>query len=172
MILADRVREYCISPGLGDVTLLGAVTAYRTFASVMADGETCYIAIVDFAGPLWEISLATYRASTNRLERTAAEVLASSSGAGTLVNFASGAQDVWIDAPAALLLAASGDKNYVHTQSTPSATWTVNHGLGKNPAVEVLTSAGDRVISGVNHVNTNTTVLTFASALSGRATFN
>jgi hypothetical protein len=64
------------------------------------------------------------------------------------------------------------DKNYRHFQTTPSKTWTVFHNLGKTPAVTVMDSAGTKVMGGEQHIDLNTTVLTFSAAFSGEASFN
>lgn len=69
-------------------------------------------------------------------------------------------------------LKGGGDKNYVHTQSTPAATWTVSHNLGKRPAVVVVDSAEDVVYGDIQYINDNTVTLTFSGAFSGKAYFN
>ena len=61
---------------------------------------------------------------------------------------------------------------YVHTQSTPAATWTVNHGMEKYPSVEVLDSVGDQVFGGIEYIDTNSVELTFSIAISGTAYLN
>lgn len=65
-----------------------------------------------------------------------------------------------------------GDKNYVHEQSSPSATWTVNHNLNKRVAVSVVDSAGTAIICDVHYVSDNQVVLTFDAATSGNAYAN
>lgn len=69
-------------------------------------------------------------------------------------------------------LKGGGDKNYVHTQSTPAASWTVSHNLGKRPAVVVVDSAEDVVYGDIQYINDNTVTLTFSGAFSGKAYFN
>ena len=69
-------------------------------------------------------------------------------------------------------LKGGGDKNYVHTQSTPAASWTVSHILGKRPAVVVVDSAEDVVYGDIQYINDNTVTLTFSGAFSGKAYFN
>ena len=64
------------------------------------------------------------------------------------------------------------DKHYLHTQSVASDTWTVKHSLGKYPAVTVVDSAGTVVIGDVEYIDTNTCVLKFNGAFSGKAYFN
>jgi hypothetical protein len=61
---------------------------------------------------------------------------------------------------------------YVHIQSTPAAVWTINHNLGKYPAVSIVDSANDEVMSEVNYTSTNQVVLTFSAAFSGKAFLN
>lgn len=68
--------------------------------------------------------------------------------------------------------ALGADKYYEHTQASPSAVWTVNHGLDKYPAVTILTSAGDEVEGEVAHLSTNQLTITFTAAFAGRAYCN
>ena len=64
------------------------------------------------------------------------------------------------------------DKNYVHEQSSPSTTWTVNHNLNKRVSVSVVDSAGTVIICDVRYVSDNQVVLTFDAATSGNAYAN
>lgn len=96
LIQADRVKETTVSPGTGSVSLAGAVTGYRTFASVMATNDVCYYTIADQTGANWEVGIGTY-AGGNTLQRT---TILASSNAGSTVNFSSGTQDVFITYPA------------------------------------------------------------------------
>lgn len=78
----DRIQETASTSGVADFSLSGAVSAYRTFASVLSNADTCsYLAI---SGTQWEVGVGTYNSGV--LERTT--VLASSSG-GSKVNFSS-----------------------------------------------------------------------------------
>lgn len=95
LITADRVKAAATAPGTGNVTLI-AVTGFETFATAMSIGDTCYYTIADQTGANWEVGLGTY-SSANTLTRTA---VFESSNANALVNFSSGAQDVFITYPA------------------------------------------------------------------------
>ena len=110
LVIADRVQETCTSPGTGTITLLGAVTGFRTFGAAIGNTNTTFYAIADVTGSNWEVGLGTYSSTGNTLARTT--VLASSN-AGSLVNFSSGTQNVWGDYPAgkAMLLDASSKVN-------------------------------------------------------------
>jgi hypothetical protein len=68
--------------------------------------------------------------------------------------------------------AAATDKNFVYTQTAPSASWAVAHNLGKFPAVEVVDSGGSTIIPNVHHNDANNVLLSFGSATSGKAYFN
>jgi hypothetical protein len=89
-ISTDRILERAAAaPGTGIVNLGGAITGYRTFASVLAAGDTCayFIEGVDANGyptGLWERGFGTF-ASTPTLARTF--VVDGSSGLGVAVNF-------------------------------------------------------------------------------------
>lgn len=57
---------------------------------------------------------------------------------------------------------------YVHTQSSPSASWVVNHNLGYRPAaVEVLSTGGMQVEAAVTHVSVNQLQVDFVSPTIG-----
>lgn len=64
------------------------------------------------------------------------------------------------------------DANYVYTQSSPSATWVVNHNLNKYCSVTVVDSADNTVYGDVLYNSLNQVTLTFAGAFSGKAFFN
>lgn len=107
-VLADRVKESCSSPGTGTVTLLGAATGYQSFSAGIGANNTTYYTIADQGGANWEVGYGTIGAGGTTLARTT--VLASSNS-GSLVNFASGSQDVFCDYPAgkAINLDSAGD---------------------------------------------------------------
>lgn len=96
LILKDRVLETCTSPGTGAVTLLGAATGYQAFSATIGNGNTCYYTIADQNGANWEVGVGTYSSGANTLARTT--VLSSSNG-GSLTNFNSGTQNVFVTYP-------------------------------------------------------------------------
>lgn len=96
-LLVDRVRESCISPGTGTAVLAGAAIGYQTFSAGVGANNTTYYVIADQSGANWEVGYGTVGALGTTLARTT--VLSSSNG-GSLVNFTSGTQDVWVDYPA------------------------------------------------------------------------
>lgn len=68
--------------------------------------------------------------------------------------------------------AGSSDKHYIFTQATPSSTWTIEHNLGKCPAVTIVDSSGDEVVGDCRHTDINNLVLSFSGAFSGIAYLN
>lgn len=64
-----------------------------------------------------------------------------------------------------------GDLNYT-ADFTNQTSYTVNHNLGKYPAVTVIDSAGDEVIGGVEYLDQDTLRVVFSAPLSGRVTCN
>jgi hypothetical protein len=64
---------------------------------------------------------------------------------------------------------AGGLAAYVHTQSTPATTWTINHNLGFRPSVELLDSGSQEIDADVSHPSANQTVVTLKSAIAGLA---
>lgn len=103
--LNDRVWESSTSTGIGNFVLSGTKTGYRTFSSVLADGDTCFYTIVADNG-LWETGLGTYNSGTNSLTRTAR--YDNSSGTTATINFAAGAKEVFLSLPANSYLDTSG----------------------------------------------------------------
>ena len=66
-------------------------------------------------------------------------------------------------------LASTGGGGYVpQTFSFPVLIqWVVNHNLSRRPAVEVYTSGGLSMFAEILHLNTNTVLINFDSAISG-----
>lgn len=58
---------------------------------------------------------------------------------------------------------------YVFTQSTPAATWTINHNLGHVPSVELFDSGSQEIEAEVSHPSVNTAVIVFAVPIAGFA---
>lgn len=67
---------------------------------------------------------------------------------------------------------AGSDTTYVHTQTSPSDTWVIAHGLDKFPAVDVVDSGQNVVIGEIHYNNSNTVTITFIAAFSGKAFLN
>jgi hypothetical protein len=59
--------------------------------------------------------------------------------------------------------------DYEHVQSAASAEWIVNHNLGVEPAVSVLSAGGVEVLAQIVHVSVNQFRVYFASPQAGRA---
>jgi len=73
----------------------------------------------------------------------------------------------------------AGDKNLLHTQSSASNSWTVNHNMGKYPSVSIVEcdpsaneTDGDLVIGEVTYNSINQLTIKFAAAISGVAYIN
>ena len=63
----------------------------------------------------------------------------------------------------------SGGTLYVHTQSTPATTWTINHNLGFRPSVELIDSGSQEIDGDISHPTVNQTVVTLNPATAGLA---
>jgi hypothetical protein len=63
---------------------------------------------------------------------------------------------------------------YTHTQDTPSATWTIVHGLNDYPIVDVFVQyngALNKIIpQGISYVDAKTCTVQFSTAYAGYAT--
>ena len=58
---------------------------------------------------------------------------------------------------------------HTHTQTSPSATWTITHPLGGKPSVTVVDSADSVVVGEVTYVDNETVRIEFSGAFSGYA---
>jgi hypothetical protein len=117
--LQDRVLETANSPGTGTVTLLGASLGYQSFATALTSGNTTYYTIADLGGALWEVGIGTFTAP-NQLARNT--ILDSSSG-GTIVNFSSGLQNVFITYPAEKSVNLDASNNVSALGTVSSGVW-------------------------------------------------
>jgi len=64
------------------------------------------------------------------------------------------------------------DLNYVHTQSTALAVWTITHDLEKKPSVRIEDLAGNDIVAEIDYIDLNTLKIIFAVPLSGTAYLN
>lgn len=60
-------------------------------------------------------------------------------------------------------------QTYVHVQSTPSTTWTINHGLNAIPSTELFNASNSEIEGEIVHTSLNQTVVSFESAVAGSA---
>lgn len=96
-------------------------------------------------------------------------------GDGLLTFYAPpGDYTTWIAGTPVLLVVADDETDpswpglFIHDQSTPQATWTVDHYFGVEPSVSCLV-AGQHIEADVTHPDTETTVITFAAPTVGVA---
>ena len=97
ILVNNRVQETCSAPGTGTVTLLGAVSQYRSFSAGIGSNNLTYYVIADQTGTNWEVGIGTVGSTGTTLART---IVLDSSNGGSLTNFSSGTQAVWVDYPA------------------------------------------------------------------------
>ena len=193
-VLKDRVKETCVSPGTGTVTLLGASSGYQSFSAI-GNANTTYYCIADQGGVNWEVGIGTYTASGTTLSR---DTVLSSSNGGSLTNFSSGTQDVFVTYPSSrsVYVNSAGSAFLPDTSSTLATTYggtglstytagdlpyyatgTALSKLGIGANGTILTSTGSApqwsAISSLGIVSTisfGTTGLTPSTATSGAVT--
>jgi len=61
------------------------------------------------------------------------------------------------------------DHGHLHTQALAAATWTIRHGLGRRPLVQLATDDGEVVHADVVHLDLNTALVAFAQPATGTA---
>ena len=121
-VVKDRVKETCLSPGTGTVTLLGAETGYVAF-SVIGDGNSTYYCIADQTGNNWEVGIGTYTATGTTLSRDS--ILSNSAGTTSAINFSSGTQDVFVTYPAKRSFFGIGNQSIALNNTTITGDTTI-----------------------------------------------
>lgn len=72
----------------------------------------------------------------------------------------------------AILFSTITDKTYVHDQTSPSSTWTIDHNMGKYPSVAIVDSGKTVVYGNIQYININSLVITFSLPFGGWAYLN
>lgn len=130
-VIADRVRETTTTTGTGNISLAGAVSKFRTFASVLSNSDTTYYSIVEQSGTDWEVGIGTFTAPST-LART---TILSSANGGAAVNFAAGTKDVFITLPASKTN-VEDQPNLIEVNSASDALRITQTGAGNALVVE------------------------------------
>jgi len=169
-VTADRVLDTSTSTGTGAIVVSGtAPSGYRTFSAVLTTSDTCYYSIQHQTLNEYETGTATY-SSADTLTRT---TIATSSNAGSAVNFSAGTKDVSLTllSSKSLQLDPSGNVTpatgtYIRTtftatagQTSFTANYTVNY-------VQVYVN-GILLNSADYTATTGTTVVLAAAAAAG-----
>lgn len=68
--------------------------------------------------------------------------------------------------------ASGADAHYTHVQTTPAATWEIQHNLLKLVSVSVIDSAGTLVHGNVEYLDVNSCRLRFSAPFAGSAACN
>ena len=131
----DRVQETTTTTGTGTVTLAGAASGYRTFTSVLSNGDTCPYLIV--SGTSWEVGIGTFTTSGTTLARTTIKASSNAGSAITLSGTSTVALSLITDKIFLSPLTTTGDIIYSSSGTTPAR-------LGIGSTGQVLT-----VVSGV-----------------------
>lgn len=91
-VFADRVQETTITTGTGAITLAGAVSDFRSFATAFGSVALSNVAYcIDDGAGNWEVGKGTFNGTTT-LTR---DLVRSSSNAGALTNFGAGTKQVF-----------------------------------------------------------------------------
>lgn len=89
--LFSRVHETTITTGTGALTLAGAVSGKRTFASAYANADTMLVTVT--MGTDWETFLGTFTSAGNTITRT---TMFRSTNANAAVNWGAGTKDIFV----------------------------------------------------------------------------
>ena len=120
-----------------------------------------------------DATVTSYNSSTGAMIASSTAYIGSGTYSSWTINLAGAAGSQGPTGPTGATGVAVVAGAYVHTQSSASTTWTINHNLGYQYVnVEPIDSTGNSYVGRydyptVTFTNTNTTTLTFASAVSG-----
>ena len=67
---------------------------------------------------------------------------------------------------------AEADKTFEFTQAVPSATWSIQHGLGKFPSVSVANNNNILMYGNITYIDNNNLTINFSAGFSGKAYLN
>lgn len=168
MIYADRVKESTTSTGLGNIVLAGTSVGFRTFASIIAVGETFYYCIDGGASGEWEVGIGVLTDATTLVRSS----VKSSSNANAAVSFSAGTKTVFVtiaadgvSAPAEMQATLTSIDELVNqgtqllerlmflsTLQTPTSELRVNVNAGTLPNVTTVSTVSS-VTSVANQVN-------------------
>lgn len=153
----DRIRETSVTTGTGDFQLAGAVSGYRAFSAVMADGDTTDIEIS--MGSAMESVKIRYNSGTNTLTR---QYIHESSNSGALVSFGAGTKDVFITLSAKVAQRAEVERriNALLDLIYQSKLFAAPRRVVKTAADGLMSSAG------IDGSSTNYTVTSTSAAIS------
>lgn len=167
-IVASRVGAVSTSTGTGSIALGAALANHQSFGSVMADGDTCEVVVIDDVNTAWLRCVATYVAAGPSLTRTT--FIESSTGSN--VSFAAGTKTVILVGPVVkdpLEAAGAALNYYVRTDgsdsnnglaNTSGGAWlTIQHALDVAAKIKPSSSITINVAAGTYAENIYTDLL-------------
>jgi hypothetical protein len=140
---ADRTKETTTTTGTGAITLAGAVSQFRTFATAFgASSIVVDYAIVGQGSTEWEVGRGTFNGTTSLTRDT---VLASSNANG-LVSFSVGTKDVFATINAQSIGAPMANRAPVQDLLVPAGYSMVVAGPFEIAAGVVVETAANAVL--------------------------
>lgn len=130
---APFVKENTTTTGTGTYTLTGAVTGFRTFASVVGDGKSVVYACTD--GTDFEVGIGTYNAGT--ISRGS---IKGSSNGDAAVNWGAGTRTIFLTLPPGLFNAFSSKNAFDYTDPSNDISGNASFALGISNVVSGLQS--------------------------------
>lgn len=159
--LADRIKETTNTTGTGALTLAGAVTGFRTFATI-GNGNTTYYGITSGLSD-WEVGLGTYSSTGPTLTRT---TVIASSNANAAINVASGAE-VYVTNPASFILNPTLTTLSTSSVTNVTALGTASVVLAGGMSVEKSVLVGETLYVGSAALGVSLTSPTFLAKTGG-----
>ena len=131
LVVADRVQETTTTTGTGTITLAGAVSGFRSFATI-GNANTTYYCVT--SGTAWEVGIGTYTSAGTTLART---TILASSAAGAAITLA-GTSNVFCVYPAGKSVYTQADGSVGIGTDNPLQSFSAYDCV----TLEISTSAG------------------------------
>lgn len=159
------------APGLPGATGLQGPQGGQVFTAAIGDGSSKAFVVTHNFGTK-NVTVSVYR-SVAPFDEVEAEVERTSTAAVTVRTTATPASGEYtVVVAAAGSISAGGAPAYIHNQVSPSSSWSVTHNLNDWPSVTIVDTGGTVVIPDVQYIDSNSLIVSFGSATSGKAYLN
>ena len=152
------------TPGRSYRIVSAGTTVFTEIGAAANTVGTVFVATGSGTGSGTAAEITTVDAAASAIAALATK---STVGLGNVSNLAPA--DMPISTATLAALNTKAGSAFVYQQSTPAATWTINHNLGYRPSVELLDSGSQEIEGDVSHPTVNQAVVTLSPASAGLA---
>jgi len=160
----DRVKQISTTTGNSFITFASTPTGYKSFATVLDDGDTTFYCIVGSSGASlaageWEVGVGTWDEVNGRLTRTS--ILSNYLNNTDPVVFTAGNKDVFMDYPATrAIYNQAGVDAVINTLTVGKGLNNISNNLALgNTVFSATTSGNNNVAIGYNNMRNHTSAI-------------